>query len=58
MKSRKWVVKMQKDVINQVSKSGLHGSHPKMKERMMDFKKIAELGFSRPSTGEGSRNAP
>lgn len=51
MKSREWLVKMQKDIIKQVNKnSELHGSHPKMVDRMKDFQQVCKEGMNRPDS--------
>ena len=35
-------VKKMKDIINHVDKSGLHGSHPNMKQAMCDYGAVAK----------------
>lgn len=47
LKGRERTVRMQKDIINQVSKNaerGMHGNQKRQKERMKDFRQISKEG--------------
>ena len=53
IKGREHTVRMQKDLINQVSKNtenGYHGNQHKQKERMRQFKEVSKEGGLRTSS--------
>jgi len=53
IKGRERTVRMQKDLINQVSKNaenGMHGNQKRQKDRMTDFKQVSKEGGLRTSS--------